>query len=183
MLRFYSHWWCYWEAVQEPRCSWCYKPLCSLQPDFIHSLFKPSGSCVSCCDIADSLLTTVNLRPFKGKQSALQMTSSHQLSLLGHISADAVLCIFPCLISFGFGCLSVCLYVFLNVTYAWQNLLASFRSSCRSRLCSENRSPSHQESAGAPGLLTRTPMSHPGKLCGHIYHSFHAAGVLKTLHI
>lgn len=125
--------------------------LCNRQPEFIHSLFKPSGSRVSCCDIADILLTTGNLRPFKGKQSALQMTSSHQLSLLGHSSTAAVVCIFPCLFSFRFGCLSVCLYVFLNAIYARQKLPASFRSSCKSHLCPENRSRPHQ-----------TPVSHSG---------------------
>lgn len=69
-LRFCCCWGCHWEAAGEPWGSWCYKPLCNLQPEFIHSLLKPSGGHVSHCDITDCLLTIVNPRPFKGKQSS-----------------------------------------------------------------------------------------------------------------
>lgn len=97
VLQFCSHWSRHREALQEPHCSRCYRPLCNLQPGFIHSLFKPPGCCVSCCDVAESLLTTVNLRLFKGQQSVLQAISSHQLSLLGHTSAGTYLCRLTCL--------------------------------------------------------------------------------------
>lgn len=70
MLQICFHWWCHWEAAPK-LLLWGLHTSSELQPEFIHSPFKPSGCHISCCDAECFLLTNVNLRLFKGKQCSV----------------------------------------------------------------------------------------------------------------
>lgn len=99
--------------------------------------------------------------------------TSHQLSLLGTISSDAVISTSPCSVLLGFGSLSVYLHVFLNSTYAWQKFPLS--SSC-SALKNKSYPPGISGYSGqvSPEWVTRRiTRTHLPELPCH--------GILKTL--